>query len=257
MSRREKEIMKDVTTAQAKLKKDEIYQIVFTAAIEKESALDIKEIYELINERLKKEDMRLSKQGEASLRALINKTAVQEGYLFQYDNSNPGWRITPEARGLIEEQGKQSELVFNQETQREENIVPNTVRGALFEKYCLELLKRIYPNYAWFHQGVQKNNERGLDLIAERIGDIQKEDKSIGVQIKNHKENTSPTEKEWLKYMAGCFTRRIDKAIFITTGKLTSEQRREAGEEKILVIEGTDEIQRIAKCYNYKEYEEF
>jgi len=249
--------MNEVTTAQAKLKKDEVYQIVFSAAIKKGAPLEITEIYDLINERLSIDDMCLSTQGKASLRALINNTAVQEGYIFPHDKSNPGWRITPEAKELIIEQGKQTELVFNQETEKEESVISNTVRGALFEKYCLGLLKILYPNYAWFHQGVQKSNERGLDLLAERIGDVHQEHRTIGVQIKNHKENSSPTEKEWLKFMAGCFVRKIDKAIFITTGRLSSEQRREAGEAKILVLEGVEEIARIAKDNKYKEYEEF
>jgi hypothetical protein len=249
--------MKELTTAQARIRKDEIYQIVFKYALENDRPIEITEIYELINNRMQKDDMYLSKQGKASLRALINKTAVREGYIFPYDKNNPGWRITPEAKDLIIEQGSQKELVFNQETEMEEEIVSNTVRGALFEKYCLGLLKMIYPNYAWYYQGIHKNNERGLDLIAERIGDIHQEHKTIGVQIKNHKENSCPTEKEWLKFMAGCFVRKIDKAIFITTGKLTSEQRREAGEAKVLVLEGIEEIERIAKDNKYKKYDEF
>ena len=56
--------------------------------------------------------------------------------------------------------------------------------------------------------------------------------------------------------MAGCLVRQIDKAVFITTGRLTSEQRREAGEGKIMIIEGVDELNRIAKEYNYEAYEE-
>ena len=70
------------------------------------------------------------------------------------------------------------------------------------------------------------------------------------------KENSSPTKEEWLKHLAGCFVRTIDKAIFITTGKLTSEQRREAGEAKITIIEGKEELDRIAKEYKIEAYEE-
>ena len=115
----------------------------------------------------------------------------------------------------------------------------------------------MHPYYSWFHQGTQKNNERGLDLIANKIGEKQSEHKTIGVQIKNHKETSAPTKEEWLKFLAGCFVRHIEEVIFITTGKLSSEQRREAGEAKITVIEGIDELNRIAKLYKYKTYNEY
>ena len=214
------------------------------------------EIYNIINEELQESDQTLSTQGKANLRRLINDTAVNEGYIYPYDKENKGWRLTPEGRELVSLDSTQQEVVFNTETQQEEIFISNSVKGALFEKYCLGLLKRIYPYYTWFHQGSQKNNERGLDLIAEKIGEIRDEYKSIGVQIKNHKETASPTEKEWLKFLAGCFVRHIDKGIFITTRRLTSEQRREAGEGKIMIIEGIEELNRLAKAYNYERYEE-
>lgn len=248
--------MKEVTTFEAGLKKDEIYSIVFKACFVKPSGLEMSEIYDLVNAELAKSDSVLSKQGQASLRALINKTAVSDGFIYPFDKDYPGWRITPEAKLLIENDGKQQELVFNEETQKEEIYVSNSVRGAIFEKYCLGLLKTVYPYYSWFHQGVQKNNERGLDLIAEKIGEVRTESRSIGVQVKNHQENSTPTEKEWLKFLAGCFVRHIEKAIFITSGRLTSEQRREAGEGKITIIEGIEELNRIAKEYKYPSFED-
>jgi hypothetical protein len=248
--------MKAVTAAKAGLKKENIYTIVFSAALENQGSLEMAQIYDLINAELSKNDFCLSDQGKSSLRRLINNGAVNDGFIFPFDKAKSGWRVTQEAKELIQQQSTQTELVFNQETEKEELFVSNTVRGALFEKYCLGLLKVIYPFYSWFHQGMQKNHERGLDLIAEKIGEINSEYESIGVQIKNHQENSTPTEKEWLKFMAGCFVRHIDKAIFITTGRLTSEQRREAGEAKITVIEGIEELNRIAREYKYEKYEE-
>jgi len=248
--------MNTVTTAEAGLKKSDIYEIVFKAAMQPDSILEMSDIYNLVNAELGKHQNTLSDQGKASLRRLINSVAVAEGFIFPHDKSHPGWRITPEARNLIAVQGSQTELVFNLETEKEETFVPNTVRGALFEKYCLGMLQRIYPLYSWFHQGLQKNNERGLDLIAEKIGELGSEYRSIGVQVKNHNENATPTEKEWLKFMAGCFVRHIDKGIFITTGRLNSGQRREAGEAKVTVIEGVDEVNRIALEYKYQKFEE-
>jgi hypothetical protein len=247
--------LKEVTASEAGFTKEQQYELIFNAILKK-GVLTTEEIYNVINALLQKNDQTLSIQGKATLRALINNKAVNEGYIYSHDRDNPGWRLTPEGRELISSDNTQQEIVFNTETQQEETFISNTVKGALFEKYCLGLLKRIYPYYSWFHQGVQKNNERGLDLIAEKIGEIRTEYKSLGVQIKNHKESTSPTEKEWLKFLAGCFVRRIDKAIFITTGRLTSEQRREAGEGKIMIMEGVDELNRLAQEYDYELYEE-
>lgn len=248
-------ILKEVTAAEAGLTKEKQYEIIFKAILDK-GVLTTDEIYSVINAELQKNAQALSSQGKATLRALINNKAVNEEYIYPHDRENPGWRLTPEGRELVSSGSTQQEIVFNTVTQEEETFISNTVRGALFEKYCLGLLKNIYPYYSWFHQGAQKNHERGLDLIAEKIGEIGTEYKSIGVQIKNHKESSSPTEKEWLKFLAGCFIRQIDKAVFITTGRLTSEQRREAGEGKVMIIEGVDELKRIAKEYSYELYEE-
>lgn len=247
--------LKKVTAAESGLTKELQYELIFKAILNK-GVLTIDEMYNIINDALRKNGQTLSSQGKASLRSLINNTAVNDGYIYPHDKENPGWRLTPDGRELVSSSSTQQEIVFNTETQQEEAFTSNSVKGALFEKYCLGLLKVIYPFYSWFHQGIQKNNERGLDLIAEKIGEIRTEYKSIGVQIKNHKESSSPTEKEWLKFLAGCFVRQIDKAVFITTGRLTSEQRREAGEGKIMIIEGIDELNRLAREYKYKLYEE-
>ena len=245
------------TTAEAGIKKDEVYTLVIKFAIENNGEIQTTDVYDIINSEMAKKGFELSEQGKASLRRTINTNAIKDGLIYPFDINSPGWKITPEARELfIDTNIVTQEIIFNQDTQVEEVFLPNVVRGALFEKYCLDLLKVIYPFYSWFHQGIQKNNERGLDLIAEKIGEVNSEYRSLGVQIKNHQENSSPTEKEWLKFMAGCFVRHIDKAVFITTGRLSSEQRREAGEAKILIIEGIDELHRIAKKYGQPNYEE-
>jgi hypothetical protein len=66
------------------------------------------------------------------------------------------------------------------------------------------------------------------------------------VQVKFHAANNAPTEKEWLKFLAGCFARRLETAIFVTTGRLTGEQRREAQEARVVVVEGVAEVNRQA-----------
>jgi hypothetical protein len=249
--------LKEVTYSEAGLTKEDVYTLIFKEMIKKPDGLETQEIYEIINLKLGQNSQILSEQGRATLRNLINKYAVSEGFIFPYDKANPKWKLTNEGKKLIEQENKENELIFNTETQEEETEVPNTIKGAILEKYVLGLLKEMYPYYSWFHQGIQKNNERGLDLIANKIGEKQSEYNTIGVQIKNHKETSAPTKDEWLKFLAGCFVRHIENVIFITTGKLSSEQRREAGEAKITVIEGIEELNRIARLYKYKTYEEY
>jgi hypothetical protein len=251
------ENLTQVTYAEAGLTKENVYVLIFAEMLRKPNGLETKEIYDIINNELKNKSQILSEQGKATLRNLINKYAVLEGYVYPYDKDNPRWRLTNAGKNLIDNQGKQKELVFNTETRKNETEISNTIKGAILEKYVLGLLKQMHPYYSWFHQGIQKNNERGLDLIANKIGESQSEYKTIGVQIKNHKETSAPTKDEWLKFLAGCFVRHIDEVIFITTGKLNSEQRREAGEAKITVIEGIEELNRIAKLYKYKSYDDY
>ena len=47
-------------------------------------------------------------------------------------------------------------------------------------------------------------------------------------------------------YNSGRFARRVDTALFVTTGEMTAEQRREAREARVKEIQGRDEITRIA-----------
>jgi hypothetical protein len=249
--------LQEVTYKDAGLTKENIYSLIFSEMVEHPDGMEMKDIYEIINTKLAENSQILSTQGKDSLRNLINKHATLEGFIYPYDKENPKWRLTDEGKKLIKQQGKQKELVFNTETKKNETEMANTLKGALLERYVLGLLKEMYPYYSWFHQGMQKNNERGLDLIANKIGEKHSEYKTIGVQIKNHKETSAPTKEEWLKFLAGCFVRHIEEVLFITTGKLSSEQRREAGESKITVIEGFDELNRIAKLYKYKTYDEY
>src|SRR5258708_7643984 len=197
----------------------------------------------------------LSTQGKASLRFFVNRVAVEAGYIYPYEKDNPGWRITPEGKEYSTLEDTATEEVSNVDTDESILIPSNSAKGAAFERYILELLKQIYPDYSWYHQGVHKNNERGLDLIGHLVGNNFNAPLVIGVQVKLHASHLRPTETEWLKFLAGCFCRGISKAIFITTGSLTSGQRREAGEAKILVIEGRGELDRIANRHSVPKFD--
>lgn len=248
-------ITNEVTGAEAGLSGDTQIRIALQEIESSNGVSNTSEIYKAIEEHLG--GKKLSTQGKASLRSYINRDAVQAGYLYPYDKKNTGWRITPEGREFIKSDEKASERVVNVDTNQTEVLLSNTVRGSAFEQYIIKLLKSMYPHYTWYHQGQYKNKERGLDVIGNNLGENRGEIESIGVQIKFHATNSAPTNEEWLKFLAGCFARRLDAAMFITTGRLTSEQRREAGEARVVIIEGREEITRIAQLYEIQKFNFF
>ncbi|MEW6281875.1 MAG: restriction endonuclease, partial [Candidatus Eremiobacterota bacterium] len=132
--------------------------------------------------------------------------------------------------------------------------LPNTTRGEVFEGYCKNLMERMFPDYTWYQQGAHKRDERGLDLIGNKLDPGASERRTIGVQVKFHKPGTSLKKEEWRNFLAGCFARKVSTAIFITTGRLSGDQRREAGEAGVLVIEGREEINRLARQHGLGEF---
>jgi hypothetical protein len=186
----------------------------------------------------------------------VNRVAVEAGYLYPHDRAKPGWRITPEGREFAASGGAAvTEPVMNVDTGAEVALPPNAAQGAAFEKWVLGFLRVSYPYYAWYHQGVHKHNERGLDFVGTRLGDANDEPRSIGVQVKLHKANNAPAQTEWLKFLAGCFARRVNAAVFVTTGRLTGEQRRESQEADVTVLEGAEEIARMAQLHGLEPFE--
>lgn len=116
----------------------------------------------------------------------------------------------------------------------------------------------MHPNFVWYHQGIHKKHERGLDFIGNVLGlDNKNTVSTIGVQVKFHQSKHVPTENEWLKFLSGCFSHRVDLAIFITTGSMSGEQMRQAREASVLVIQGVDEVQRVSKQYSLDDFELF
>ena len=240
---------KGLTGAEAGLSGDDQIKIALREIVAQGGSASIEKIYAAVEHLMSGKN--LSQQGKASLRFFVNNVAVKAGFIYPHDKTNPGWKITPEGRAFLEAENQPEEENVEETTNVDTNqSVPqksNSARGTAFELYILELLKKQFPEYAWYHQGIHKSRERGLDLIGTLIGNDPNTPKVIGVQVKFHAEKTAPSQTEWLKFLAGCFARRIDKALFVTTGSLTSEQRREAGESEIVVIEGRQEVDRIAE----------
>lgn len=242
-----------VTAPEYGLSDDEQIRIALATMAAKDGVAHTLDIYAAVEPHMK--GYSFSTGAKTHLRVILCRDAAQAGYL-TYDAESRAFHITPEGREYIKSEATVEEIV-NVETEKPEQVLSMSARGAAFEHYILELLKKFYPNYAWYHQGVHKNNERGLDLIGSQIGKVADHPQFIGVQVKFHAENAAPSQVEWLKFLAGCFARQIDYAIFITSGRLTSEQRREAGEARVVVIEGRKEIGRIANLHGLKEFELF
>lgn len=233
-----------VTGAEADLSGDAQLIIALEAIEAAGGVADMQAIYEAVERQLR--GRRLSEQGKATLRRIVNTNGVRAEFIYPHDRDNPGWRITPDGRAFLMSRHEPpvTEEVVDVDTRRIRQVPANTVRGAVFEHHIGMLLKQMYPRYAWIHTGKYKRNERGLDFHGTRLSQDESQPSSIGVQVKLHQQNNAPTEIEWLKFLSGCFARRIGQAMFITTGRLTGEQYREAVEANVVVLSGLDEINR-------------
>jgi hypothetical protein len=242
-----------VAASEYGLPDDTQIRIALATMVARGGAAHVSEIYDAVESQMK--GYPFPPGSKTHLRVILGRDAAQAGYL-NYDAETRTFHITPEGREYLKSEITVEEIV-NVETEQSEQVLSSSTRGAAFENYILGLLKKVYPNYAWYHQGIHKGNERGLDLIGSQIGKIADHPQFIGVQVKFHAENAAPSQIEWLKFLAGCFARQIDHAVFITSGRLTSEQRREAGEARVVVIEGRKEITRIANLHGLEAFELF
>jgi hypothetical protein len=127
-----------ITGADAGLSGDEQIRIALQAIADNGGVASIQQIYEAVEARLT--GRHLSKQGQDSLRSFVNRDATGAGYIYKYDPSNKGWRITPEGRELIGTTPPAPQEVVNADTQQIEYLVANTTRGDAFEGQVPEVL---------------------------------------------------------------------------------------------------------------------
>ena len=85
-----------VTPTEAGFSQQRQLVIILRAIVEAGASATIQECYAAIERQLG--GQRLSDQGQASLRRLVNTNAVDAGFIARYDPANPGWRITPKGR---------------------------------------------------------------------------------------------------------------------------------------------------------------
>lgn len=207
-----------LTGAEAGLTLDD-QTVLALQAIENAGGLaDIQAIYSIVEQAMQGNS--LSEQGKASLRRIVNTYAVKAGFIQAFDRSNPGWRITPEGREFLNfaQSAARTTQVIDVDSALVRDVPSNVVRGEMFEQHIAVLLKRMYPKYAWIHTGHYKRNERGLDFYGAGLSQDVSGRLSIGVQVKLHEPSNAPTEIEWLKFLSGCFARRVNSALFITQG---------------------------------------
>jgi hypothetical protein len=234
--------MAEKSGSQAGLSANDQYRLALLKIVEQGGKATMQEIYAAVEARMSPDT--LSDVGKATLRNYVNKVLVQAGFVSKGDGS---WVITAEGREFLglAELTKVTEVVT--EGSGTEIIVPSVaVRAIAFEKYVLSLMRQVYPEYSWYHQGMHKQNERGVDLLGTRLRPDPGHPEVIGVQVKCHAADNAPSIVEWLKFLAGCFARKVDRGLFVTTGRLTGDQRREAAEARVAVIEGKGELDRIA-----------
>lgn len=241
----------ECTGAEAGLSRDEQVRIALGAMVASGGSATTDEIRKAVEERM--ESATLSKQGKASLASFLSSRAVEAG-LVRPGGERGVWTITPEGREFLEGEDEVETTVDASgfETVSSKNTVPYR----LFELHCQKIVKAMYPNHVWLDQGLYKRGEFGLDLIGTEVGSTEERPKKIGVQVKLHKADSTPTDLEWTKFLAGAFRRRVSTAIFITTGRLRDWQRDAANEAGVLVIEGRSEVDRISDLYGIEPFDE-
>jgi hypothetical protein len=248
--------MPEMTGAEAGLPANDQVRIALQTMVDCGGSAPVTNIYAALEARMTPHT--LSQQGRASLRTYINRDAVRAGFVLPYDRDRPGWHITAEGREFLRSVAGTAEEHEQVTDARgvEVAVESISVRAEAFERYVLDFMKATYPECAWYHQGRHKREERGLDLIGTRLRPEPGQPRVIGVQVKLHAADNAPVEREWLKFLAGCFARRVDLGIFVTTGRLTSAQRREAAESQVTVIEGADELARLASRLRLPRFDE-
>jgi MoxR-like ATPase len=147
------------TLTEAGLTKDEQIQLAIKVIVENDGNASMPDIYEGINNELAKRNYQLSRQGEASLRRVVNDTAVQLGYIYPHDEKNPGWRATPAGEAFFYQSKKPIDLFKEGET---EGLRLNTLIRKLAQK--LKVVKTLSTEKSnW----ITKVDEEGIYVETE------------------------------------------------------------------------------------------
>jgi hypothetical protein len=131
-----------------------------------------------------------------------------------------------------------------------------SLKGRDFEDYLSGLLPLVYSDYEWQFTGGDKQTEAGFDFIGINPSSFPLS--RIVVQAKCHDSGRSPTKEEWLQFGSALLFRQFSAGFFITTGRLTREQRQQAETSGVIrVIEGIKAVDSLAKSYAYPTFHEW
>lgn len=109
---RDQKSVRRLTAADVGLSRAEQVRIVLRTILAKGGVADMSDIYRAVEEHLR--GALLSRQGQASLREVVNRHAVRAGYIYPHNPKSPGWRITPKGRRVVEpEAPSEAEAVLN------------------------------------------------------------------------------------------------------------------------------------------------
>lgn len=85
-----------VTGRQVGLSSEKQILIALRCIADHGGVAQMSDIYEAVTRELR--GSVLSEGGQSGLRNYVNEVAVQKGYIYAHDKTNPGWRITPAGR---------------------------------------------------------------------------------------------------------------------------------------------------------------
>jgi hypothetical protein len=93
-----------LTGAAAGLSGDEQVRIALQTIVAQEGVATMEQIRQAVIQEVERRHSgaTLSEQGYASLRRYVNTNAVQAGYVFRHNPTNPGWRVTPAGREFLQ-----------------------------------------------------------------------------------------------------------------------------------------------------------
>lgn len=106
-----------------------------------------------------------------------------------------------------------------------------------------------YRTYAWPKALIPPHPgeaPRGLDFVGTRVHADTRAPNTIGIHVHCAKADTFLSQDVWRQFLAESFICRLDHAIFITTGRISPAQWKEATQARVTIIEGVEQLQRIA-----------
>lgn len=92
-----------MSASKAGFSRDDQIGIALVEIARLDGTAQMAQLYEALERAMNAHGATLSVQGHTNLRNLVNKVAVNEGYIRGYDKRSPGWRITSAGRSFIED----------------------------------------------------------------------------------------------------------------------------------------------------------